>query len=82
MRPYGSLLSIISILFLISDIEGTSNLVKKWRRNLLFDPDIELGFQLPPSKWFDQTLDHFHPTDGRTWKQRLKILLLLEANHF
>lgn len=24
---------------------------------------------LPPEEWFEQTLDHFNPTDGRTWKQ-------------
>lgn len=22
-------------------------------------------------KWFEQKLDHFNPTDGRTWKQVL-----------
>ena len=24
----------------------------------------------PPEKWFPQTLDHFHPADGRRWQQR------------
>jgi len=23
-----------------------------------------------PEQWFTQTLDHFHPTDGRNWQQR------------
>ena len=25
---------------------------------------------MPPALWFEQTLDHFHPTDSRVWQQR------------
>lgn len=25
---------------------------------------------LPPDEWFEQMLDHFNPTNVRTWKQR------------
>lgn len=65
-----NLLSIILTLSLIASNEGTNNIIRKWRRNLLFEPYRPHGFQDPPSQWFEQTLDHFHPTDRRTWKQR------------
>ena len=58
------------LFFMIFDCEGTNNIIRKWRRNQLFEPEITSGLQLPQAKWFEQTLDHFHPTDGRVWKQR------------
>ena len=27
----------------------------------------------PPEMWFEQRLDHFRPTDGRTWRQRFWV---------
>lgn len=33
------------------------------------DPELLTNYKLPPDQWFDQTLDHFNPTDERTWKQ-------------
>lgn len=27
------------------------------------------SYNLPPAQWFKQKLDHFTPTDTRTWKQ-------------
>ncbi|KAJ9590369.1 hypothetical protein L9F63_016606, partial [Diploptera punctata] len=33
-------------------------------------PNHMLDLSLPPDEWFDQQLDHFNPTDMRTWKQR------------
>ena len=63
-------LIISMLLFMISNCEGTNNIIRKWRRNQLFEPEITPGLQLPQAKWFEQTLDHFHPTDSRVWKQR------------
>lgn len=33
-------------------------------------PPLPQGTKLPPEQWFTQTLDHFNPTDIRTWQQR------------
>ncbi|XP_063840120.1 putative serine protease K12H4.7 [Scylla paramamosain] len=36
-------------------------------------PPLPEGVHLPQEKWFTQTLDHFSPTDIRTWQQRYFI---------
>lgn len=33
--------------------------------------------ELPPDQWFTQKLDHFNPTDDRTWQQVIFCILLL-----
>ena len=38
------------------------------------DPNISL----PPDEWFEQQLDHFDPTDTRTWEQ----VCVLSRNRF
>lgn len=38
--------------------------------------EIELGSPEVPEEWFTQKLDHFNPTDGRTWQQ------VSNNNHF
>ena len=58
------------VFFAPSPISSNNNLIKKWRRNLLMDIWVPPGLELPEAQWFEQTLDHFHPTDDRTWKQR------------
>ena len=50
-----------------------NNLIKRWQRNLLLSPINTQDLELPPAQWFEQTLDHFHPTDDRSWKQRYFI---------
>lgn len=40
-------------------------------------PVKNYGFQTIPEEWFDQSLDHFNPTDTRTWKQVIKMLSLI-----
>ncbi|PSN56520.1 hypothetical protein C0J52_14786 [Blattella germanica] len=37
---------------------------------LLKEPYVHHDVPLPPDEWFEQQLDHFNPTDLRTWKQR------------
>lgn len=32
-------------------------------------PGDYLGEKVPPAQWFKQKLDHFSPTDLRSWKQ-------------
>ena len=50
---------------------SSNNIIRKWRRNLLIDPFWHpQDLYLPEAKWFNQTLDHFHPTDDRVWNQR------------
>lgn len=33
-------------------------------------PKLSKEHDLPPEQWFKQQLDHFNPTDARTWEQR------------
>lgn len=39
------------------------------RNTALRAPPLPHGVHLPQEKWFIQTLDHFSPTDIRTWRQ-------------
>lgn len=48
----------------------TSSIHRRWLRNKLGNPVLRSDQEVPPDQWFDQTLDHFHPTDDRTWRQR------------
>ena len=64
------------VFFAPCPISSNNNLIKKWRRNLLMDISVPPGLELPEAQWFEQTLDHFHPTDDRTWKQRCCILYI------
>ena len=34
---------------------------------------------LPPNMWLTQRLDHFHPSDTRTWKQVMRIVIVIHA---
>ncbi|KAG0722922.1 putative serine protease K12H4.7 [Chionoecetes opilio] len=43
---------------------------KGGRSTQLPPPPLPEGEHLPPERWFNQTLDHFAPTDNRTWQQR------------
>lgn len=43
------------------------------RNTALRPPPLPHGVHLPQEKWFIQTLDHFSPTDIRTWRQRYFI---------
>ncbi|XP_049810851.1 putative serine protease K12H4.7 [Schistocerca nitens] len=40
------------------------------RGGLLGEPNVSYSGTLPPDEWFIQQLDHFDPTNRRTWKQR------------
>ncbi|XP_033223403.1 putative serine protease K12H4.7 [Belonocnema kinseyi] len=33
-------------------------------------PNLSKNYDLPTEQWFKQFLDHFNPTDARTWEQR------------
>ncbi|XP_071446706.1 putative serine protease K12H4.7 [Hetaerina americana] len=37
---------------------------------LLGEPHLAQNFSFPPDQWFKQKLDHFSPSDVRTWSQR------------
>lgn len=39
-------------------------------RHFVGAPANPEGKPTPPDQWFVQRLDHFHPTDETTWKQR------------
>ena len=41
-----NLAGLILTIFLISSIEGTNNLIRKWRRNLLLEPEKPTGLQV------------------------------------
>jgi hypothetical protein len=62
--------SIIFLLFvaIISCSIGSNSLIRKWKRNLLTSPAITTT--AAKAKWFKQSLDHFHPTEDRTWQQQ------------
>ena len=51
------------------------NLKRFQRKHALVPPSGLLGaaHDLPADQWFEQELDHFHPSDGRTWKQRFFV---------
>ena len=51
----------------------SNNILRKWKRNLLTNPYLRQSSQDSGALWFKQTLDHFHPTDSRTWNQRYFI---------
>ncbi|XP_046391148.1 putative serine protease K12H4.7 [Ischnura elegans] len=42
----------------------------RYHGGLLGEPVMDRNFSLPPDQYFSQKLDHFNPTDVRTWKQR------------
>ncbi|XP_071446334.1 putative serine protease K12H4.7 [Hetaerina americana] len=42
----------------------------KHNNKLLRGPGEPPNVKYPPEEWFSQKLDHFKPTDGRTWNQR------------
>ncbi|KAK9499853.1 hypothetical protein O3M35_002811 [Rhynocoris fuscipes] len=39
----------------------------------LHDPPISKDVPLPPDQWFKQKLDHFDPTNTKTWMQRYGV---------
>lgn len=41
----------------------------KINRLYLSPPQVNEGVQLPPDQWFEQKLDHFDPTNKKTWLQ-------------
>uniref|UniRef100_A0A224XNZ5 Putative serine protease n=1 Tax=Panstrongylus lignarius TaxID=156445 RepID=A0A224XNZ5_9HEMI len=45
----------------------------KINRLHLSDPHVLKRVHLPPDQWFEQKLDHFDPTNTRTWKQRYGV---------
>lgn len=61
----------LMILILALDLGSGTRLGGRRRRGgaLLSPPRRPEGTELPEDQWFLQKLDHFHPTDGRTWKQ-------------
>ena len=40
---------------------------RSWHHQGLGSPSIPPGVEVPPDQWFVQLLDHFKPTDDRTW---------------
>lgn len=58
------------VLILALDLGSGTRLGRRRRGGgLLTPPRRPEGTELPESQWFLQKLDHFDPTDGRTWKQ-------------
>ncbi|XP_015607074.1 putative serine protease K12H4.7 [Cephus cinctus] len=57
---------------------GLANTGIAWRHFLrgrakhgnLGEPVLSKKYELPNDQWFEQFLDHFNPTDARTWQQR------------
>ncbi|XP_073975954.1 putative serine protease K12H4.7 isoform X1 [Rhodnius prolixus] len=45
----------------------------KINRLYLSAPQVNEGVQLPPDQWFEQKLDHFDPTNKKTWLQRYGV---------
>ncbi|XP_042243465.1 putative serine protease K12H4.7 [Homarus americanus] len=44
-----------------------------WRQGgsgFMYPPKRPEGVQLPPDQWYTQSLNHFNPSDTRTWQQR------------
>lgn len=40
-------------------------------------PKLSKEHDLPPEQWFKQQLDHFNPTDARTWEQVISNIFFL-----
>ena len=58
----------------LSSIEG-NNILQKWKRiflqnSVIHHHHVNKTENFTKAEWFEQTLDHFNPTDDRTWKQR------------
>ena len=69
------MIKVIVFCLWISSINAGNIILQKWKRNLLQSPvNYHINAEdLPKAQWFEQTLDHFHPTDNRTWNQRLGL---------
>jgi hypothetical protein len=65
----------LAITFAASESLGfkTSPQKRSWHHHGLGSPSIPPGVEVPPDQWFVQLLDHFKPTDDRTWKQRFRM---------
>lgn len=63
-----SVWSIIILLFCGTHGWKISHKLRK--HGLLGEPVVQSNVTLPPDQWFKQKLDHFNPTDLRTWSQR------------
>jgi len=64
-------------LFLTSVLfcDGSIRIKQRDKHGLLGAPPLPpTNVRLPPDNWFTQLLDHFEPTDTRTWKQRYQVV--------
>lgn len=58
------------LVLLLGLIGATCALRLSRHRKFLYPPALPEGTEPPPDQWFTQILDHFNPTDTRTWQQR------------
>lgn len=66
-----AVLGLLMCLFTSSLSWRVFHLGRKYGGNLNIGESIARA-GLPPVQWFEQNLDHFNPTDARTWKQVCK----------
>ncbi|XP_046391144.1 putative serine protease K12H4.7 [Ischnura elegans] len=62
---------LLLLMFFMSGANGMRFLMRgKHNNKLLRGPTLPSNVRYPPEEWFNQKLDHFNPTDERTWSQR------------
>ncbi|XP_069679162.1 putative serine protease F56F10.1 [Periplaneta americana] len=61
----------ILVIILSCEVDGWKRFFRGRRQDgMLGKPRTPPNITLPPDEWFVQQLDHFNPTDFRTWNQR------------
>ncbi|XP_054258619.1 putative serine protease K12H4.7 [Macrosteles quadrilineatus] len=54
---------------------GSVKISRRDKHGMLGAPPLSTtNSQIPPDSWFTQLLNHFEPTDTRTWKQRYQVV--------
>lgn len=65
---YVCILSVFIVL--LSGTDGLKFSFRGLMKKHLRGPYVPPNVQTPPEQWFTQKLDHYKPTDSRTWQQR------------
>lgn len=65
-----ALLPLVVLILALDLGSGTRLGRRRGGGGLLTPPRRPEGTELPEAQWFLQKLDHFNPTEGRTWKQQ------------